>query len=161
MNINSPVCIMVRVFTNSPRDQSSIPSRVIPKTQKLYWIPPCLTLSIMRYGSRVKGSKVASSTTPRCCSNWRFRVILDYGSQFHSFMNIKYFNIMQVIFKHIYLIPLWKGTSGGVMVSKLDSQTYTSEFESHWVPHSFGLVLNRSKDLRKLLLTFWPSQLSL
>ena len=44
-----------------------------------------------------------------------------------------------------------KGTSGGVMVSKLDSQTYTSEFESHWVPHSFGLVLNRSKDLRKLL----------
>ena len=38
------------------------------------------------------------------------------------------------------------------MVSKLDSQTYTSEFESHWVPHSFGLVLNRSKDLRKLLL---------
>ena len=42
-------------------------------------------------------------------------------------------------------------TSGGVMVSKLDSQTYTSEFESHWVPHSFGLVLNRSKDLRKLL----------
>ena len=44
-----------------------------------------------------------------------------------------------------------RGTSGGVMVSKLDSQTYTSEFESHWVPHSFGLVLNRSKDLRKLL----------
>ena len=44
-----------------------------------------------------------------------------------------------------------QGTSGGVMVSKLDSQTYTSEFESHWVPHSFGLVLNRSKDLRKLL----------
>ena len=43
------------------------------------------------------------------------------------------------------------GTSGGVMVSKLDSQNYTSEFESHWVSHSFGLVLNRSKDLRKLL----------
>ena len=31
---------------------------------------------------------------------------------------------------------------------------YTSgkiEFESHWVPHSFGLVLHRSKELRKLL----------
>ena len=24
-------------------------------------------------------------------------------------------------------------------------------FRTHWVPHSFGLVLNRSKDLRKLL----------
>ena len=40
---------------------------------------------------------------------------------------------------------------GGVMVSKLDKQTYTSEFESHWVPHSFGLVPHRSKELRKLL----------
>ena len=28
---------------------------------------------------------------------------------------------------------------------------YTSEFESHWVPHSFGLVLHRSKEFRKLL----------
>ena len=27
-----------------------------------------------------------------------------------------------------------------------------SEFESHWVPHSFGLVLHQSKELRKLLL---------
>ena len=49
-------------------------------------------------------------------------------------------------------ICLDEGTSGGVMVSKLDSQTYTNEFESHWVPHSFDLVLNRSKDLRKLLI---------
>ena len=32
-----------------------------------------------------------------------------------------------------------------------DSQTYTSEFESHWVPHSFGLVPHRSKELCKLL----------
>ena len=43
------------------------------------------------------------------------------------------------------------GTSGGVTVSKLDSQTYTSEFESHWVPHSFGLVPHRSKELCELL----------
>ena len=58
----------------------------------------------------------------------------------------------QILF-HTYLFELL-GTSGGVMVSKLDSQTYTSEFESHWVPHSFGLVLNRSKDLRNLLYLF-------
>ena len=43
------------------------------------------------------------------------------------------------------------GTFGGVTVSKLDLQTYTSEFESHWVPHSFGLVPRRTKELRKLL----------
>ena len=45
---------MVRVFANGPGDRGSIPDRVIPKTQKWYLIPPCLTLSIIRYGSRVK-----------------------------------------------------------------------------------------------------------
>ena len=30
-------------------------------------------------------------------------------------------------------------------------RTNTLNPQSHWVPHSFGLVLNRSKDLRKLL----------
>ena len=43
-------------------------------------------------------------------------------------------------------------TSGGVTVSKLDLQTYTNEFESHWAPHSFGLVPHWSKELCKLLL---------
>ena len=42
-----------------------------------------------------------------------------------------------------------EGTSGGVTVSKQDYQTYTSE--SHWAPHSFGLVPHRSKELHKLL----------
>ena len=37
-----------------------------------------------------------------------------------------------------------------VMVSKLDLQTYTSEFESHWVPHSYGFVPHLSKKLCKL-----------
>ena len=42
------------------------------------------------------------------------------------------------------------GASGSVMVCKLDLQTYTSEFESHWVPHSYGLVPYLSKKLSKL-----------
>ena len=33
----------------------------------------------------------------------------------------------------------------------LDLQTFMSEFESHWVHHSFGFVPHRSKELRKLL----------
>ena len=44
----------VRVFANGPGDLGSIPGRVIPKTLKWNLIPPCLTLSIIRYGSRVK-----------------------------------------------------------------------------------------------------------
>ena len=43
-----------------------------------------------------------------------------------------------------------EGAFGGVMVSKLDLQTYTSEFKFHWVPLSYGLVPHRSKMLSKL-----------
>ena len=61
--------MMVRVFANGQGDLGSVPGRVIPKTQKKwYLIPPCLTLSIVRYGSRVKcsnpGKGVAPSPTP-------------------------------------------------------------------------------------------------
>ena len=31
-----------------------------------------------------------------------------------------------------------EGLFGGLIVCKLDQQTFTSEFESHWVPHSYG-----------------------
>ena len=40
--------------------------------------------------------------------------------------------------------------SSGVMVNKLDEQTFKSEFEFHWVPHSYGLVSHLSKKLSKL-----------
>ena len=68
--------LAVRVFANGPGDLGSIPGRVIPKTQKMVLdasllnMPPCLTLSIIRYGSRVKwsnpGKGVAPSPTPWC-----------------------------------------------------------------------------------------------
>ena len=45
-----------RVFANGLWNQGSIQDRVIPTTQKWYVITPCLTLSIIRYGSRVSGA---------------------------------------------------------------------------------------------------------
>ena len=45
------VGLISRVFANGPVDQGSIPGQVIPRTQKkkkLYVMPPCLTLSIIR-----------------------------------------------------------------------------------------------------------------
>ena len=48
----------------------------------------------------------------------------------------------------------YKGIYGGVRLIKLDKQTYTSEFESHWVPHTNGPVPHLSKKLSKLLLQF-------
>ncbi len=65
--------LMSRLFDNGPGDWGSVPGRVIPKTlKKWYLIPPCLTLSIIRYISRVKWSNlvkgVMPSPTPRSSS---------------------------------------------------------------------------------------------
>ena len=55
-------------------------------------MPPCLTLSIIRYGSRVKwrnpGKGVASSPTPWCSSYRKrcLRVTLDYGRQLYIYI---------------------------------------------------------------------------
>ena len=54
MNIHLIIGQVGRVFANGPGDLGSIPGRVMPKTQKWYLIPPCLTLSNIRYVSRVK-----------------------------------------------------------------------------------------------------------
>ena len=76
-----------RVFANGPGDLSSIPGRVLPKTQKWYLMSTCLTLSIIRYGSSMKWVNhkkgVAPSSTPWCCSYWKgsLRVTLDYSRQ--------------------------------------------------------------------------------
>ena len=50
---NLTISIMVRVFAG---DRGSIAGWVIPKIQKWYLMPPCITLGIIRYGSRVKWS---------------------------------------------------------------------------------------------------------
>ena len=55
------------------------------RLKKWYLMPPCLTLSIIRYGSRVKwsnpGKGVAPSPTPWCSSYRKgsLRVTLNYG----------------------------------------------------------------------------------
>ena len=58
------------------------------RLKKWYLMPPCLTLSIIKYGSRVKLSNpegVAPSPTPWCSSYRKGspRVTLDYGRQLY------------------------------------------------------------------------------
>ena len=84
------VHLMVRVFANGPGDLGSIPGWVKPKTEKKKWYltPPCLTLSIIRYGSKVWSNPekgVASSSTPWCSSYWKrsLQVTFDYGHQLY------------------------------------------------------------------------------
>ena len=59
------------------------------RLKKWYLVLPCLTLSIIRLGSRVKwsnpGKGVASCPTPWCSSYWKgtLQVTLDYGRQIY------------------------------------------------------------------------------
>ena len=69
---------MVRVFANDPGDLGSSQVESYQKLKKWYLMPLCLTLSIIRYGSRVKwsnlGKGVAPSATP-WCSSYRKRIL--------------------------------------------------------------------------------------
>ena len=80
------ICLEERVFASGPGDLGSFTGQVIPKTLKWYLIPPCLTLSNIRYISRVKwshtGKGVAPSPTFRCSSYWPSGC-LDYGHQLY------------------------------------------------------------------------------
>ena len=51
-------------FAYGPGDLGPIPGRVIPKTLKWYLMPPCLTLSIIKYGSRVKWRNPGKGVPP-------------------------------------------------------------------------------------------------
>ena len=93
---------------------------------KWYWIPPCLTLSNIRYVSRVKwsnpGKGVAPSPTPWCSSYWKWSLLaaLDYGCQQQLYI---YIYIYTLIFEYIYIyiyiyiyhilycISIWKNIS--------------------------------------------------
>ena len=90
------ICQPINSFysTNYLGDRGSIPGRVIPKTQKWYLMPPCLTLCIIMYGSRIKWSNprngVVPFPTPWCSSYWKriLWVTLDYGHQLTYILEI-------------------------------------------------------------------------
>ena len=57
-------------------------------SKKWYLMPPCLTLSIIRYGSRVKWNDTGKGVVPsptRCSSYWKRKpsVTLNYGRQLY------------------------------------------------------------------------------
>ena len=71
------------------------------RLEKWYLIPPCLTLSIIRYVSRVKWSNPGEGVVPSpilwCSSYWKgsLRVALDYRCQLY---------LLYMIGKHVLLI---------------------------------------------------------
>ena len=82
------------------------------RLKKWYLMPPCLTLSIIRYGSRVKwsnpGKEVAPFPTPWCSSYRRgsLRVTLDYVRQLYLLIVILEYS--EFYFQTLYeLMSLW------------------------------------------------------
>ena len=108
---NRLIGLVGRLFANGLGDLGSIPGQVIPKTLKNgTWQHPCLTLSIIRYASRVKwsnpGKEVAPFPSPRCSSYWKgsLLVILGYSRQLTStFCKIVFFTTF-AIFKWVTTI---------------------------------------------------------
>ena len=70
MYVHQAIGLLSRVFASGPGDRSSIPGRVIPKTQKMEL--DSALLNNQYYKVRVKwsnpGNGVASFPTPRCSS---------------------------------------------------------------------------------------------
>ena len=68
-------------------------------SKRWYLMPPCLTLSIIRYGSRVKwgnpGKRVAPFPKTRCSRYWKksLRVPLDHSHQVYLLIYDLYVNI--------------------------------------------------------------------
>ena len=90
---------MSRVFASRPGDHGSISGPVIPKTQKMV-LDAVLTLSIIRWGSRVKwsnpGNGVAPSPTPLCSSYWK-------GSPTTKVVNFTYYHYKVTLIARISL----------------------------------------------------------
>ena len=87
--INQRIGLVGWVFANDPGDRVQSQVESYQRLKKWYLIPPCLTLSYIRYISRVKwsnpGKGVAPSPTPRCSSYRKggLWVALDYSHQLY------------------------------------------------------------------------------
>ena len=87
-------------FECSPMFQFN-PRSAHTKYFKWYLVLPCLTLSNIRYVSRVKwsnpGKEVALCPTPRCCSYWKASLLVALGYCRHIYIIYIY------IYNYIYV----------------------------------------------------------
>ena len=83
-----PTAIIVRVFPNGPGHQGSILGCHTKDSKKLYLMPLCLTLSIIRVWFKDKWSNSGNGVAPWCSSYWKgsFWVALNYGHPTYLYM---------------------------------------------------------------------------
>ena len=131
------------VFANGPGDLGSIPGHVIPKTLKI--VLDTSLLNTQQYKVRIKGKVeqsregVAPSPTPGCSSYWKG-------------------NLLVTNFTYYFFLPnkgdciIWNDINCRLSLRCISLRCISLKrmFDSHWVPHSCGLVLHLSKKLSKL-----------
>ena len=151
---------MSRVFTSGPGDQGSIPSQVIPKTQKM--ILDATLLSTQYYKVRIKvkwsnpGNGVAPSPTPWCSSYWKGsrQITLDYVHQLYFFfflLLIKRSEVPTSEFKKVGKESLVKKVGKESLVKKVGKESLVKK-----VGRLFSNFLDKrffSKKLEKGLLS--------
>ena len=88
------------MFANCPGDQGSIPVESYQRLKKWYLMPPCLALTTIKWGSRVKWSNpgigVVPSPTNRCSSYWKGA----FGSPSTKIVEYVYIYIYIYIYTH-------------------------------------------------------------
>ena len=103
--VYQPIGIMVWVFANGPGTEVQSQVESYQRLKKWCLMLPCLTLNIIKYGSRVKWSnpekELVSSPTPRCSCyrKGNLRVTLDYGHLLYLLLIYIPINIKLVPFK--------------------------------------------------------------
>ena len=86
---NRPIGLVVECSLKARKARVQPQIESYQRLKKWYLLPPCLTLSIKRYVSRVgwsnPGKGVTLSPTPRCSRCWKgsFRLALGYGRQLY------------------------------------------------------------------------------
>ena len=135
-------------------------------------IPHCLTLSNIRYVSRVKGNNpgkgVAPSPTPRCSSYWKGRLLvgLDYGRQLYFTYNginlcvwrscaVTVFNTRLTYFDRSVLQP---SPDKKVLLICTSLQSPANQFNAYFkfCNHVFADLNVKTSKFPKINFTFYP-----
>ena len=99
---------------------------------KWYLIPPCLTLSNIRYVSRVKwsnsGKGVVSSSTPQCSSYWKgslhvaSTMVANFISIRYEYIHlpVKQGNYWRTTYSKEIICLVWKSQNGCISIRKID-----------------------------------------
>ena len=108
-------------------------------------MPPCLTLSIIRYGSKVKwsnpGKRVAPSPTHWSSSYWKgsLRAPLDYGRQLYIYIYIYIYIYSAFPIGKQDITTLHIGNLKTVQKETLDSCDISFANKKRWTPNSYLL----------------------